>query len=481
MLSFNLNYDNIYFCVWISYFRGVSNATLSIGAKVHPDNISDRSMGSAATGKLCPGGQGDDRNRYVISPLFIDISSAHRAQASFLRMLSFSLVNNEVIETESKLSPSWNPKIICEPHPQFTEPLSSTTTPFETVQVGSLSGKIELSLTLKNNLALPGAKEWNKDRKNRPIQQEDEYRLHLELNRCLKRDTVVPGADPELFDSQTTRTVSSRAPSPVGPVVRHFFSAQGPSQLSPDAFLRSRSMFDRACPHDHLRKAEIRVELGPVRSELDISIVDRLNSLLQPQKLATTEMMASHLYTSYNKHISLESSRRSQISQLVVLKMNPTKVHSILERVTAEDDEGAEDHSLEEEEEEGASHSLKDVCDFGKPEPSPFSSRRVMYENEETSGSEDENLHFYSPASDLGFRSRKKKKPKVHSKTYQSLFSVILSVSHGLVALQINAKEFLVAVGVRGATLQQRVVPPNLGWYDQVKQAAPCCYKPHIS
>lgn len=65
--------------------------------------------------------------------------------------------------------------------------------------------------------------------------------------------------------------------------------------------------------------------------------------------------------------------------------MNPTAVHSILERVTVEDDEGTEDHSLEEEEEEGAAHSLKDVCDFGKPEPSPFSSRRVMYENEEVS------------------------------------------------------------------------------------------------
>lgn len=53
------------------------------------------------------------------------------------------------------------------------------------------------------------------------------------------------------------------------------------------------------------RKAEIQVELGPMCSELDISIVDRLNSLLQPQKLATTEMMASHMYTSYNKHVSL--------------------------------------------------------------------------------------------------------------------------------------------------------------------------------
>lgn len=59
---------------------------------------------------------------------------------------------------------------------------------------------------------------------------------------------------------------------------------------------------------------------------------------------------------------------------------------------------------------------------------------------EETSGSEEENMHYYSPASDLGLRSRKKKKPKAQSKTSQSLFSVILSVNHGLVALQTNAK-----------------------------------------
>lgn len=55
---------------------------------------------------------------------------------------------------------------------------------------------------------------------------------------------------------------------------------------------------------------------------------------------------------------------------------------------------------------------------------------------EETSGSEEENMHYYSPASDLSHRSRKKKKPKTQSKTSQSLFSVILSVNHGLVALQ---------------------------------------------
>lgn len=58
---------------------------------------------------------------------------------------------------------------------------------------------------------------------------------------------------------------------------------------------------------------------------------------------------------------------------------------------------------------------------------------------EETSGSEEENMHYYSPASDFSHRSRKKKKPKTQSKTSQSLFSVILSVNHGLVAIQTNA------------------------------------------
>lgn len=55
-----------------------------------------------------------------------------------------------------------------------------------------------------------GSQEWAKDRKSRPMQQEDEYRLHMELNRCLKKDTTAAGVDPELFESQTTRTVSSR-------------------------------------------------------------------------------------------------------------------------------------------------------------------------------------------------------------------------------------------------------------------------------
>ncbi|CAB1330898.1 unnamed protein product, partial [Coregonus sp. 'balchen'] len=869
-------------------------------------------------------------------------------------------------ETEAKLSPSWNPRIICEPHPQFTEPVSSAT-PFEPMQIGHLSGRIELSLVLKQNQTMPGAKldvdgqistmivllsprqvhllldvfgvfsgsagpEWGKDKRNRPMQQEDEYRLHMELNRCLKKES-----DPDLFESQTTRTVSSRedvffsmadmdmshslsslpplgepptvdldlslnthptkahsdesrpelvfrltlgslavcvlhidplpppdaAPSPLAPMAADFFRVVCSDQLPAAAFIQLRTAFDEACPYDHLRfvaqgmkvtyehcqssslrtfstdvslgqmelleclfpseapsggsqrgvqytelltfdtsvtteapsatclhllyklaerrgpqvrlstmprKADFQVELGAVRSEVDISIVDRLNSLLQPQKLVTTEMMASHMYTSYNKHVSLhkaftevflddnrtpanthvlitvnapvlnlvvrfpipdlrsdqergpwfKKSLQKEVLYLeledlevkteftggsspeqtkmeltfrelvgkfqeeedqpaarflrvshtmdgnmtisdsgkfdwprVVLKVNPTAVHSILERVTAEEDEGAEDQSPDEEEGGGA-HSLKDVCDFGKPEPSPFSSRRVMYENEEMtefqektmsnsrfilelclpnvqlslpnkafyeklhnrinndlllwepnapspvetvenmpygaglsvasqlintahytndsfstfrstgpeeeeSGSEEETMHYYSPASEQCFRSRRKKKPKAQGKTSQSLFSVILTVNLGLVALQTNAKqedeavlnnqhgefwlevkngvlfslvegdtpvsdiklpcrtrphwlepaiypseaapdraspsegigleahsmlsvavkistqnmernvkEFLIAVGVKGATLQHLVVPPKLGWYDQI-------------
>uniref|UniRef100_A0A672QL87 Autophagy related 2B n=1 Tax=Sinocyclocheilus grahami TaxID=75366 RepID=A0A672QL87_SINGR len=803
-------------------------------------------------------------------------------------------------ETEPKLSPSWNPKIICEPHPQFPEPVSSST-PFEPVQMGCLCGKLELSMVLKQNEAMPGAKldidgqfdslimllspqqvhllldmfgvfsSSGKDRKSRPMQQEDEYRLHMELNRCLKKDTITGATDQDLFESQTTRTVYSRedvffsmadmdmshslsslpplgdpptvdldlsvnsnystslGESPSGnvatvwdefmdvprqkekqtnemphlsrdshpskghcdesrpelvlrltvgslclsvlhidplpppdssrshlaPMASEFFRILSVNQLPAGSFLQSRTVFDEACPHDHLRfigqglkvayehcqgssvrtlntdlslsqvelleclystdshttqsgiqytelltfdvsassdspppiclhllyklterrgpqggqvrlstiprRAELQVELGKVRSECDVSIVDRLNSLLQPQKLVTTEMMASHMYTSYNKHVSLhkafaevflddcrtpahchvsvsinapllvlvvrfpipdlrsdqergpwfKKSLQKELLQLeledlelkteftggssseqtkmeltfkelngsfqedkdhpaarflrvantmeedmtssdcgkfdwprVVLKVNPMAVRSILERVTAEEEEeDADGHSQEEEEEEeGAAHSLKDVCDFGKPEPSPFSSRRVMYENEEMvipgdvvemtefqektisnsryilelffpnvqlslpnkdfyeklhnrinndlllweptapspvetvenipygvglsvasqlintyskdsfsqfrsagpeeeeSGSEEEILQYYTPA-ELGYRNRRKKRSKMQPKNSQSLFSIVLSVNHGLLALHTQLKQ----------------------------------------
>lgn len=56
-------------------------------------------------------------------------------------------------------------------------------------------------------------------------------------------------------------------------------------------------------------------------------------------------------------------------------------MHSILERIAAEEEEESDGHYQEEE--DGGAHSLKDVCDLRRPAPSPFSSRRVMFENEQ--------------------------------------------------------------------------------------------------
>lgn len=61
--------------------------------------------------------------------------------------------------------------------------------------------------------------------------------------------------------------------------------------------------------------------------------------------------------------------------------MNPPAMHSILERMAAEEEEESDGHYQEDE--EGGAHSLKDVCDLRRPAPSPFSSRRVMFENEQ--------------------------------------------------------------------------------------------------
>ncbi|XP_008823878.1 autophagy-related protein 2 homolog B [Nannospalax galili] len=665
------------------------------------------------------------------------------------------------VETEPKLSPSWNPKIVYEPHPQLTRSLPEIA-PSDPVQIGGLIGRLELSLTLKQNEVLPGAKLdvdgqidsvhlflsprqvhllldmlaaiagpensskiglANKDRKSRPMQQEDEYRVQMELNRYyLRKDSLSMGVSSEksFYETETARTPSSReeevffsmadmdmshslsslpplgdpphmdlelsltstytstpagsplsatvlqptwgefpdhkeqpvrgsafppnlvhpAPlqkaalpsrsvsvdesrpelicrlavgsfsisvlhidplsppetslnlNPLTPMAIAFFTCMekiDPARFSTEDFKSFRAVFAEACSHDHLRfigtgikvsyeqrqrsasrhfstdmsigqmefleclfptdfhsspphytelltfhckegtdahspvclqlhykhfetrgpqgnqarlssvpqKAELQIKLNPVCCELDISIVDRLNSLLQPQKLTTVEMMASHMYTSYNKHISLhkaftevflddshspancrvtvqvatpalhlsvrfpipdlrsdqergpwfKKSLQKEILHLtftdlefktefvggstpeqikleltlrelagsfqeekgepsikffhvsggvdgdttssddfdwprMVLKINPPAMHSILERIAAAEEEEENDGPYQEEEEGGA-HSLKDVCDLRRPAPSPFSSRRVMFENEQ--------------------------------------------------------------------------------------------------
>ncbi|ETE68801.1 Autophagy-related protein 2-like B, partial [Ophiophagus hannah] len=663
--------------------------------------------------------------------------------------------------TEPKLSPSWNPKIMYEPHPQLARNLPEVS-PSDPVQICKLIGRMELSLTLKQNEVLPGAKLdvdgqidsihlflsprqvhllldmfaaiarpenpgrielSNKDRKNRPMQQEDEYRIQMELNRYLRKETLPVGTQSDLsfYEAEAARTPSSReeevffsmadmemshslsslpplgepptmdldlsltstytatpAGSPLGAAVQSawgefdqnkqelpqlrsasftpnadhsvplrrtplpsrsisvdeskpellfrlvvgafsvsvlhidplpppetslnispltsmaqdFFTQiekVDPAQIPTEDFLLLRKVFAKACSHDHLRfigtglrvsyeqrqrsashclntdlsigqmelleclfstdshsqiphytellrfnsekqenklhspsclqlhykhldnkgpqgsqgrlssvpqKADLQIKLSPAFCELDISIVDRLNSLLQPQKLTTVETMASHMYTSYNKHISLhkafaevflddsrtptnckvsiqvtapalklsvrfpipdlrsdpergpwfKKSLQKEILQLefsdtelktefiggpsseeiqieltfkeltgsfeenkdqcatqflkvssgvlgemvssdnfdwprIVLKINPLAVHSILERMAPEEEEEIDGHFHEEE--EGGCQSLKELCDLRRPEPSPFSSRRVMFENEE--------------------------------------------------------------------------------------------------
>ncbi|XP_060036979.1 autophagy-related protein 2 homolog B isoform X3 [Erinaceus europaeus] len=666
------------------------------------------------------------------------------------------------VETEPKLSPSWNPKIVYEPHPQLTRNLPEVA-PSDPVQIGVLAGGVEWSLTLKQNEVLPGAKLdidgqmdsihlflsprqvhlvldmlaaiagpensskiglGNKDRKNRPMQQEDEYRIQMELNRYyLRKDSLSVGVSSEqsFYETETARTPSSREevffsmadmdmshslsslpplgdppnmdlelsltstytntpggsplsatvlqptwgefldhhkdqpvrggavlpsnivspaslqktslPSrsasvddsrpelifrlavgafsvsvlhidplsppetslnlnPLTPLAMAFFTCIekiDPAKFSRGDFKSFRAVFAEACSHDHLRfigsgikvsyeqrqrptsryfstdvsvgqmelleclfptdlhsvpphytelltfhskeqsdhphapvclqlhykhsenkgpqgnqarlssvpqKAELQVKFNPVFCELDISIVDRLNSLLQPQKLTAAEMMASHMYTSYNKHISLhkaftevflddshspsncrisvqvttpalnlsvrfpipdlrsdqergpwfKKSLQKEILHLaftdlefkteflggstpeqtkleltfrelvgsfqedkgeplikffhvssgvdgdvtssddfdwprIVLKINPPTMHSILERIAAEEEDESDGHYQEED--EGGAHSLKDVCDLRRPAPSPFSSRRVMFENEQ--------------------------------------------------------------------------------------------------
>lgn len=52
----------------------------------------------------------------------------------------------------------------------------------------------------------------NKDRKNRPMQQEDEYRIQMELNRYLRKETLPVGTQSDLsfYEAEATRTPSSR-------------------------------------------------------------------------------------------------------------------------------------------------------------------------------------------------------------------------------------------------------------------------------
>nr|KAF6499082.1 hypothetical protein HJG59_001159 [Molossus molossus] len=419
------------------------------------------------------------------------------------------------VETEPKLSPSWNPKIVYEPHPQLTRTLPEVA-PSDPVQIGVLIGRLELSLTLKQNEVLPGAKVRNERQEllhggavcqpvfniwryyctGIKVSYEQRQRSasryfstdmsigQMELLECLF-PTDFHSVSPHYTELLTFHSKEWTDSHPPVCLQLHYKHSENKGPQGNQARLSS-------VP----QKAELQIKLNPVFCELDISIVDRLNSLLQPQKLTTVEMMASHMYTSYNKHISLhkaftevflddshnpancrisvqvatpalnlsvrfpipdlrsdqergpwfKKSLQKEILHLaftdlefktefiggstpeqvkleltfrdlvgsfqedkgepsikflhvcsgvdgdttssddfdwprIVLKINPPALHSILERIAAEEEEEGDGHYQEEE--EGGAHSLKDVCDLRRPAPSPFSSRRVMFENEQ--------------------------------------------------------------------------------------------------
>uniref|UniRef100_A0A8C4Q9H4 Autophagy related 2B n=1 Tax=Eptatretus burgeri TaxID=7764 RepID=A0A8C4Q9H4_EPTBU len=60
-------------------------------------------------------------------------------------------------DAEPKLSPSWSPRLISEPHPQFSRTSGATVTS-DPIQIGNCAGRVEVKVHLKQNDALPGPK-----------------------------------------------------------------------------------------------------------------------------------------------------------------------------------------------------------------------------------------------------------------------------------------------------------------------------------
>uniref|UniRef100_A0A8C1FW01 Autophagy related 2B n=1 Tax=Cyprinus carpio TaxID=7962 RepID=A0A8C1FW01_CYPCA len=502
------------------------------------------------------------------------------------------------------------------PHPQFPEPVSSST-PFEPVQVGCLSGKLELSMVLKQNEAMPGAKVGTYT-----VPHSYKYTVALILS-------FYKG----IAQIETLVTISL-----------YLFS------LIFIYFYVTLHLIVIVCfPHNHKAFAEVFLDDSRTPAHCHVSM-----SINAPLLVLVVRFPIPDLRSDQERGPWFKKSLQKELLQLELedleLKTEFTGGNSseqtkmeltfkeLNERVTAEEEEEeADGHSQEEEEEEeGAAHSLKDVCDFGKPEPSPFSSRRVMYENEEMvipgdvvemtefqektmsnsryilelffpnvqlalpnkdfyeklhnrinndlllweptapspvetflntqflltscvcwsfvlvsshnvceeeeSGSEEEILQYYTPA-ELGYRNRRKKRSKMQPKNSQSLFSIVIKgyivlcnecqyfqqddnsaspkkhgefwmevkngtlfgvtqhegykdqhyvcfhtsqaclyhhgkqktvllfcllIIHYLLHAFLYFQEFLIAIGMRGVTLEHRVMPSGLGWYDQI-------------
>uniref|UniRef100_A0AAQ5YJY0 Autophagy related 2B n=1 Tax=Amphiprion ocellaris TaxID=80972 RepID=A0AAQ5YJY0_AMPOC len=212
------------------------------------------------------------------------------------------------------------------------------------------------------------------------------------------------------------------APSPLGPMAAHFFSMVG--HLAPAAFLQSRKVFDQACPHDHLRchKAFTEVFLDDSHTPTNCQITLTVNAPVLGiavrfpiPDLRSDQERGPWFKKSLQKEVLYLELEDLEVKTEFMGGSSPeqTKMELTFKELTGKFQEEPDQpaarflrvsHSMDGDMttsesvkfdwprlvcltnlklEEGAAHSLKDVCDFGKPEPSPFSSRRVMYENEE--------------------------------------------------------------------------------------------------
>uniref|UniRef100_A0A665UX41 Autophagy related 2B n=1 Tax=Echeneis naucrates TaxID=173247 RepID=A0A665UX41_ECHNA len=467
------------------------------------------------------------------------------------------------------------------------------------------------------------------------------------------------------------------APSPLGPMAAHFFSMVGPGQLATAALLQSRTVFNQACPHDHLRyaffffffwiRSSVKLYLGLgfertvrvpcmklrlrrisciFRDYTILYIIYIIVSAIISQHKAFTEVFLDDSHTPTNCHVSLTVNapvlglvvrfpipdlrsdqergpwfKKSLQKEVLYLELedlevktefmggsspNQTKMELTFRDVIGILTKKFPNYSsmvfngrsliyiflffiskgkFQEEPDQPAAQFLRvshtmDGDMTTSEKPSPFSSRRVMYENEEmvipgdvaemtefqektmnnsrfilelcfpnvqlalpsksfyeklhnrinndlllweptapspvethalnvvvkisfnhflymlcvseeTSGSEEENMHYYSPASDLDLlwytlrRLNQTGGFSLHLFIFQKEDKTVLKNKHGefwmevknTVLFSVTQYEgykdqhyicFHTSSILRGATLQHRVVPPSLGWYDQI-------------
>uniref|UniRef100_I3KWB8 Autophagy related 2B n=1 Tax=Oreochromis niloticus TaxID=8128 RepID=I3KWB8_ORENI len=239
------------------------------------------------------------------------------------------------------------------------------------------------------------------------------------------------------------------APSPLGPMAAHFFSMVGPGQLEPAAFLQSRTVFNQACPHDHLRFVGQGLKLNYDHwqgSNLRTFSTDiTLNQMEFLECLFTSEAVigGSQKGIQYTEvrptslsfvHLSLHNALDAFTEVFLDDSHTPANCHVSL-TINAP--------------------VLGIAVHFPIPDLRSDQERGPWFKK----SLQKETLHLELEELELKTEFMGGNSPD------QTKMELTFKELTGVSRFQ---TEFLVAVGVRGATLQHRVVPPSLGWYDQI-------------